>query len=76
MVAQSMGMFMGWLQFHEIDDIDNPDFDLRYVGTKEIDGGECFKGRAIPAANHDHVGFPALVITGPTPKFLIRRRNV
>jgi len=55
------------LQLHEVDDIDDPDFQVGQVLAHNGDGGERFQRGTSPQQAHDHVGRAALVVAGPRP---------
>src|SRR5205814_10184668 len=66
-VGQTMRMLARRLQLHQIDNIDDADFQLGRVLSKEVDGSERLQGRHVAATGHHDIGFAALVIAGPLP---------
>lgn len=66
-IAHAVRMFAFRLELHQIDDVNNADFDFRKKTAKKIDCGYGFKGWNIAAAGHDDVRFTALVVACPFP---------
>lgn len=66
-VAQAVGMLGLGLEGHEIDDIDDSDFDGGEMVAEPVHSGEGFEGGNISGASHDDIGFGILVIAGPAP---------
>ena len=55
------------LQFHQIDHVDEADFQIRQVVAQDGRGGERFQSRGIAAARDYDVGFLPLVVGRPIP---------
>src|SRR5262245_41196688 len=55
------------LQFHQIDDVDNADLQLRDMLTEQIYGGQSLQRRHVPTTGHDDIRIPSLVVAGPFP---------
>ena len=60
-------MFRIRFQFHQIDNIDHPDFQIGQMFTKDGNSGQGFERGHVAAAGHHHVRFRALVAAGPLP---------
>ena len=55
------------LELHEVDDIDDPHFQLWRVLLEKLDRGEGLQGRNVAAAGHDHVRLPAEIVARKLP---------
>src|SRR3569833_3476559 len=55
------------LEFQQVNNIDNPDLQIRQVFAKYLYGGQSFKRWHITGACHYKVGFAILVVAGPFP---------
>src|SRR5664280_2840364 len=55
------------LQFHEIDDINYPDFQAGQMLAKDRNGSQYLQRRRVSATGHDHIRLGALVVAGPLP---------
>ena len=62
-----MWMFGRRLQFHQINNINDTDFNHWRNGAQQVNRCEGFKGGNIATTCHDHIGFGATIITGPIP---------
>ena len=62
-----MGVLGLRLQFHQVDDIHHPDFQLRQMRAKERDRREGLQRGHVAATGHDHIGLPARVVARPRP---------
>ena len=58
-------MFGAGLQGHNIDDINDANFEARTMLPQHLDRSEGFERWDISGASHDDVGFVAIVIAGP-----------
>ena len=66
-VGQTVGLLGVGFEFHQVDDVDDPDLELRHRIAQDGHGGQRFKRRGIAAAGHDKIRFFAAVIAGPFP---------
>ena len=55
------------LELHEVDDIDDADFQVGQMLAQDGDGGQGFEGGHVAAAGHDDVRRGVLVVAGPLP---------
>lgn len=55
------------LQRHEIDHVDDADFQMRHVRAQGVDGGKRFERRHVAGARHHHVRFDTVVVARPGP---------
>ena len=55
------------LEHHQIDHIDDANFQLWEMLAQKIDGGQRLHGGDISGAGHDDIWLPALVVAGPFP---------
>jgi len=55
-VTQPVRVFGLRLQLHEVDDVNNANFQVGQLLADDGDGSERFQRRHIAAAGHDHVG--------------------
>src|SRR5215470_4216234 len=65
-VGESVRMFGGRLQNHQIDDVDDPDPQLRHVTAQQRCGGENLQSGNVAGRRHHDVRI-ALVVAGPLP---------
>src|SRR6202453_1636624 len=65
--SEAVGMLCGGLELHQIDDIDNPNFQFGQMLAQEGNSSENLQGGCVAAAGHDHVRLAALVVAGPLP---------
>jgi len=66
--AQAMRVLALRLQFHQIDNIDHPDFQVGQMLAKNGNGGQNFQRGRVAAAGHDDIRFGGvLVVAGPLP---------
>lgn len=66
-IAEAVRMFGTWLQRHDVDDVDDADFESRAMLPQDFDGGEGFEGWNVSSTGHDDVWFVAVVIASPWP---------
>src|SRR5262245_48705113 len=66
-ITESVRMFGAGLQGHDVDDVDDADFQLRTMLSQHLDCGECFESWDIASAGHDDIWLVAIVIAGPRP---------
>ena len=66
-VGQTVGVLGVGFEFHQVDDVDDPDLELRHRIAQDGHGGQRFKRRGIAAAGHDDVRLGVLVGGGPLP---------
>src|SRR5579863_1324810 len=66
-VAQSVRMLASRLERHQIDDINNPDLQIRKFMPEHFHRRQGLKGGHIARAGHDHVWISSRVIAGPFP---------
>jgi isoamylase len=55
------------LQGHQIDDIDDADFDVGKMLAQEIDSGQSFQRGDVTGTSHNGVRLGALIVAGPVP---------
>ena len=55
--AQSVRMFAARLDFHQIDDIDHADLQVRQMLAQDGNGGQYLQRRCVATAGHHHIGF-------------------
>ena len=75
LVAQAMRMLGLRLQLHQVDDVDDADFQLRQVLAQDRHGSQRFKCRHVAAAGHHDVGLDALDRCWPTARCRCPARN-
>ena len=66
-VAQPVRMLAGGLQPHQIDDVDDPDFQLGQMLAQDGNRRQNLQRRRVAAARHHHVRLAALIVAGPLP---------
>src|SRR5690349_18711066 len=66
-VGQAMGMFSRRLKRHQIDDVNDADFDIRKVLPQEIHRGKSLQRRDVASACHHDIRCSALIRTRPGP---------
>src|SRR5262245_20879090 len=67
MVREAVRMFAGWLELHQIDNVDHAYLKLRQVLANQFDRGERFERGHIAAAGHHYIRLAALVVGSPFP---------
>ena len=67
LVAEAVGMLGGGLELHQIDDVDDADFQIGEGFAEDRDGGEDFERGDVAGAGHDDIGLGAAVVAGPFP---------
>ena len=66
-VREPVRVLARWLQLHQIDDIDDPDLQIRRMLAQQVNCGQSLQSRHVAAAGHHHIGLGAAVIAGPLP---------
>src|SRR6266478_7410504 len=66
-VRETVRMFGGGLDRHQVDHVDHPDLDVGKILAKQVNRGQCFEGRNIARARHHHVRFDISVGGRPLP---------
>src|ERR1051325_2959473 len=66
-VGEPVRMFLMRLQGHQIDNIDDPDLELRQMLPKEGHCRQSFQSRHIAGAGHHNIGLAALIVARPFP---------
>src|SRR5260370_5656097 len=66
-VGEAMRMFAGRLDGHQVDDVDDADFNVGEMLTEQIHGGKSFEGWNVTGAGHHHVGLRPLIVRSPLP---------
>ncbi len=64
-IGKSMWMFLRWLQFEQVDNIDHTDLEIRQFFSQDGYGSKCLQRRCITGTSHDHIRFTSLVIACP-----------
>src|SRR5690242_18858670 len=64
-IRESVGMFSWGLDRHQIDHIDDADFDIREMPPQQVRCRQSFQGWDVSGAGHDGVRLTALVSRGP-----------
>src|SRR4029450_3576338 len=62
-----MRMLALWLQFHQVDDVDDADLQRRKMLAEEIYGSQRFQRWYVSATGHHDVWFSSFVIARPFP---------
>ena len=65
--VQPVGVLARRLQLHEIDDVDDPDFEIGQMLAKDRDRGQNLKRRRLSATGHHDVRFGVLIVARPLP---------
>src|SRR5579875_437559 len=73
LVGQPMRMQTRRLQSHEVNNIDDTNFDVGDMLAQPIHGGKSLQSRYVAGAGHNHIGLTALIVTGPLPYAHSRR---
>ena len=55
------------LKSHQVDDVDDPDFEFWNCRAKQIDRGQGLEGRNVAGAGHHDVRLGAAVVARPFP---------
>src|ERR1700688_921786 len=66
-IREAMAMFVGRLKGHQVNYIDDANFDARKMLAKQIHGCKCLERRNISGAGHHGIGLRALVGRRPLP---------
>src|SRR3984957_15940268 len=66
-LAQSVRMLIAGLESHQIDDIDDPNFQIGQVVAQDRHGGQNLERRRVTAASHHDIRFRILVVARPLP---------
>src|ERR1700738_4203319 len=66
-VREAVGMFGGRLNGHQVNDIDDADFDVGELLTEQIHGGKSFESWNIAGTGHYHIRLSALIGRSPLP---------
>ncbi len=66
-VGQAVRVEVGGLQRHEVDDVDDANFELRQPLAQERDRCERFERRDVARAGEHDVGLAVLIVAGPRP---------
>ena len=66
-VAEAVGVLGVRLELHEIDDVDDANFEIGEGFAEDRDGGEGFERGDVAGAGHDDIGLGAAVVAGPFP---------
>src|SRR5215831_20751786 len=66
-VRETMRVLARWLQFHQVDNIDDADLQIGRMLSKQVDSGKRLQGRHIAATCHHDIGFTASVVACPFP---------
>ena len=67
LVRQAMRVLALRLQFHQVDDVDDPDLQRREMLPKQIHRGQRLQRGHVTAASHHHIRLASLVVAGPFP---------
>ena len=66
-IAQSVRMFSGRLQGHEVHHINHSNPEIRNVLAEPVYRGQSFECGNIAAAGHHHIRLAAMIVAGPVP---------
>src|SRR5208283_4368389 len=66
-LAQSMRMLRGGLESHQIDDIDDPNFQIGQMFAQDGYGRQNLERRRVAAAGHHDIRLRVLVVARPLP---------
>lgn len=61
------GMFARRLQFHQVDDVHDTDFQLGQMLAQDGYGRQCFQRGHITVAGHHHIGRDRQIVAEPLP---------
>jgi hypothetical protein len=66
-VAQTVGVFAPWLELHQVNHVNHPDFPFRELLPQQLHRGQGLERRHVAGARHDHIRLAVLVVAGPRP---------
>ena len=63
-----MWVQVGWIESHQVYNVDDTHFKFGDMVTQPPGGGNRFQRRYIACTGHDDIGFYIFIITGPVPR--------
>ncbi len=66
-IGQTVGMLRGRLQAHEVNHVDNADFQLRQVLAQNGHSTQHFESRSVAAASQNYIGLLPGIVRRPFP---------